>query len=98
MSRAIGAIAWVVAGALLGVITGIVVGLIAGATVVAALQPGRMQDMIGALVWAIACGTCTVVGALAGATGGIVWGLRFQPPRRLTWDGTAALREPALKE
>ena len=95
MGRAFGAVGWVVTGALIGAVVGVVVGLLAGAMVVGISRPrGRSEeDFIGFTVWAIACGTSTIVGGLAGAAGGVVWGLTPERPRPRLDDDRPSLRD-----
>ncbi len=81
MGRAFGAVGWTVVGALIGAFMGVIVGLMAGAAAVGVFKPrGVNEDLIGGLTWAIACGASTVIGGLAGAAGGIVWGLAPESP------------------
>jgi hypothetical protein len=71
------AVVWVIVGALAGALVGVAVGFVAGAAVstLADTSSPSGDDQTAILVGSMTAVGCTVIGAIAGAAGAIVWAI-----------------------
>jgi hypothetical protein len=71
------AVVWVAVGALVGALIGVAVGFVAGGVVSTVVESSSINgdDSTAILVGSITAVGCTVIGAIAGAAGAIVWAI-----------------------
>jgi NhaP-type Na+/H+ or K+/H+ antiporter len=79
------AVVWVVVGALAGALIGVAVGFLVGAAISTLSENSSLSadDMTATMVGSMTAVGCTVIGAIAGAAGAVVWAIdrRGDPER-----------------